>query len=74
MTDAELERRVDAHLELVRIQEWCAKHRSEVLSMPIPRNECPGCFQTIYDDAAKDGWCWDCNPKNRKDVRTGDQK
>lgn len=66
MTDAELERRVDAHLELARVQEWCSQHRWEVLARPLPRDECPGCFSTIYDLAAADGWCWVCNPTRRK--------
>jgi hypothetical protein len=55
-----LERRVDAHLELVKIQERVAKHRAEVLAKPLPRNECPGCFMAIYDGAAEQGWCCDC--------------
>ena len=25
---------------------------------------CPGCKSAIYDDAARDGWCTDCNPAN----------
>lgn len=58
----ELERNVEAHLELVRIKEWCAGHRRKVLAMPTPRNECPGCFVTIYDGAAEQGWCCDCYP------------
>jgi hypothetical protein len=66
VTDAELEQRVDAHLELVRIQEWCEQHRKKVLAMPLPRNECPGCFSAIHDGAALDGWCWDCNPSRAK--------
>ncbi len=28
---------------------------------------CPGCHSAIYDDAAKNGWCTDCNP-NLKDA------
>jgi hypothetical protein len=61
----ELDRRIDAHNELVKVREWCERHRKEVLAMPLPRNECPGCFITIYDLAAKDGWCTNCNPDNR---------
>lgn len=67
---AELERRVDAQNELGHIKEWVAAHRTKVLAMPIPRNECPGCFSVIYDLAAADGWCWDCNPSRRT---TGDK-
>jgi len=41
-------------------REFTAKHRQKVLAMPLPRNECPGCFCRIYDEAAKQGWCADC--------------
>lgn len=62
-----LERVVDAHNAN---HEWhdknkasLAKRRAEVLAMPLPRNTCPGCFMAIYDGAAEDGYCTDCNPK-----------
>lgn len=56
----ELERRVDAHNELVRIQAWVDEHRAKALAKPLPRNECPGCFAAIYELAAAQGWCCDC--------------
>lgn len=66
-----LEKRVEAHN---RNYEWheqnkayLAAARARVLAMPLPRNECPGCFMAIYEGAAKDGWCTDCNPNNRID-------
>jgi hypothetical protein len=61
-----LEARIEAHN---RNYEWhqqnnayLAKERAKVLAMPLPRNTCPGCFCAIYDLAAKDGWCLDCDP------------
>jgi hypothetical protein len=69
--EQDLERKVDAQNELGRVQEWVAAHRAKVLAMPIPRNECPGCFSAIYELAAADGWCWDCNPTRRKADRAG---
>jgi ribosomal protein L37AE/L43A len=59
----ELERRVDAHLELIRLGEVVRQNRVKVLAQPIPRNTCPGCFMAIYDGAAEQGWCCDCHPK-----------
>jgi hypothetical protein len=68
----ELEHNVEAHLELVRVQAWCAGHRRKVLAMPIPRNECPGCFSTIYDGAAEQGWCCDCYQQRARYTDIGD--
>jgi hypothetical protein len=62
----EVEQRIDGHNELVRVREWCEHHRKEVLAMPLPRNECPGCFSAIYDGAAEQGWCCDCYPQRKR--------
>lgn len=56
----ELERNVEAHLELQRVKEWCENHRATLLYISPPRTECPGCFARIYDGAAEQGWCCDC--------------
>ena len=48
---------------LKQTQDWVANHRREVLALPIPRNECPGCFSAIYDGAAEQGWCTNCYPR-----------
>lgn len=37
-------------------------------AMPEARKSlvfCPGCKSAIYEQAAIDGWCWDCNPDGR---------
>ncbi len=74
MSDDELERRVDAHLELVAMQEWCAKNRARLLKKAPPRDTCPGCFVSIYDKARETGWCGhcigNCKPLRKAD-RTG---
>lgn len=41
----------------------------KVPTMPMERDQgrgtCPGCKMAIYDLAAAEGWCTDCNPKER---------
>jgi hypothetical protein len=56
----EVERRIDAHDELQRFKGWVEKRRAKVRALPLPRNECPGCFSSIYDGAAAQGWCCNC--------------
>ena len=58
----ELARNISA---IEHFQEICAlvsENRRKALALPIPRNQCPGCFAAIYDGAAKQGWCCDCWP------------
>jgi len=38
--------------------------RNYLEKIGVPRNECPGCFEKIYGDESKMGWCEKC--------RTGD--
>jgi hypothetical protein len=70
----EVERRIDAHIELERVKEWCTQHRRGILALPLPRNECPGCFSTIYDGAAEQGWCCDCHPRRALITSTAKEK
>lgn len=63
MAWCEEEEKKDAVLKQTR--EWVAENRRKALAKPIPRNECPGCFSTIYDGAAEQGWCCDCYPKRK---------
>jgi hypothetical protein len=55
-----------AKAELKRVQKAVDKNRREAMAKPIPRNECPGCFSIIYDDAAAQGWCTNCFPHRAK--------
>lgn len=65
-----MERRVNAHVahheEMERIGAYLNAERRAILDGPRPRDICPGCFATIYDGAAKQGWCCDCMPKRAK--------
>jgi hypothetical protein len=46
---------------LLQVMVWrVRKMRRAELMKPIPRSTCPGCFSTIYDGAAEQGWCCDC--------------
>lgn len=70
-----MEKRIEAHNRNYEFHKandaYLSAARARVLAMPLPRNECPGCFSAIYDLAAKDGWCTDCNPALRRvDSRT----
>ena len=35
-------------------------HGIHIIEQPV---ECPGCHLALYDQAAIDGWCTDCNPE-----------
>lgn len=56
---------IAAYWERDRVKATVLKNRKETLAMPKPRNTCPGCFSSIYDGAAKRGWCCDCFPKRK---------
>ena len=58
----ELEANVSAVEYFQELQARVSESRRKVLAQPIPRSTCPGCFSAIYDDAAKAGWCGDCEP------------
>lgn len=63
---AELERKVEAHNQIAEIDQWLADARRSVLKEGPPRSQCPGCFSSIYDGAARQGWCCDCMPKRSR--------
>ena len=47
-------------LELQMGRDLVENKRAALLAQGPPRDTCPGCFQSIYDKAAKDGWCSNC--------------
>lgn len=58
----QLERNVDAWNHLQEMIARVKANRLKELAKPIPRNTCPGCFSSIHDGAAAQGWCCDCYP------------
>lgn len=63
----EMEKRIDAHNANHEHFEWIKRElnaaRRDLLDVPPPRHQCPGCFSAIHYGAAKAGWCMDCEPK-----------
>lgn len=47
---------------LNRVGEMVLKNRAELLKMPVPRLQCPGCFCMLPEDEKDKGWCHNCEP------------
>lgn len=56
-----------AYTLLNRIGQMVLKNRAEIIKIPLPRSQCPGCFCIMVEDADKqNGWCHNCFPHRER--------
>lgn len=49
---------------LNRVGEMVLKTRAELLQIPLPRYQCPGCFCLMEEKDHDIGWCPTCHPRS----------
>ena len=48
--------------QVIKNDRFVLQRKRKLMSQAPPRAECPGCFSSIYDLAAEQGWCTNCCP------------